>query len=220
MSVAANLARIREFIAEQPVTLVAVTKAASLSQIEEAFQCGVTEFGENRIQDAMKKREQLPPSLVQGSNWHFIGHLQTNKVKQAVGQFALIHSVDSQRLAEEISETALKKQIVQSILLQVKVLPDPGKSGFELDELKSSMASLLQLKGIKIEGLMTITPLSDDPDVWCNSFTRLKTLKEELEKTHGITLNELSMGMTNDWKDAIKCGSTMVRIGRAIFEDN
>src|SRR5690606_38061516 len=101
MSVAANLARINETLADRPVKLVAVTKQAELAQIEEAFALGVTEFGENRIQDALRKREQLSPALVHGSRWHFIGHLQTNKVKQAVGNFCLIHSVDSLKLAKE-----------------------------------------------------------------------------------------------------------------------
>jgi len=220
MSVAANLALIRDFLGEHPVKLIAVTKAASLSQMEEAFTCGVTEFGENRVQDALEKMQKLSPNTVQNVNWHFIGHLQTNKVKLAVGNFALIHSVDSLRLAKEISATAQKKNITQAVLLQVMVLPDPNKSGFSIDELKASMDELLALPGIKIEGLMTITPLTEDRAVWTESFTRLRSLRDELREAHGIELKELSMGMTSDWRDAVACGATMLRLGRAIFEDN
>jgi len=219
MSVAANLAQIRDYLGEQPVKLIAVSKAASLSQIEEAIRCGVTEFGENRVQDALNKMQQLSPNTV-SVNWHLIGHLQTNKVKLAVGNFTLIHSVDSLRLAKEISATAQKKDITQRVLLQVMVLPDPNKSGFTIDELKASMSELLTLPGIKIEGLMTITPLTNDNAVWTESFNRLRELRDQLAQTHGIELKELSMGMTNDWQDAVKCGATMVRIGRAIFQDN
>lgn len=219
MSVAANLALIRDYLGEQPVKLIAVTKAASLSQIEEAFESGVTEFGENRIQDALRKQQDLSLHVVQKTNWHFIGHLQTNKVKQAVGNFALIHSVDSMRLAKEISAAALKKNLIQPVLVQVMVLPDPGKGGFSIDEIESSMKELLELPGIKIEGLMTITPLTNDRDVWIQCFDRLRNLRDDLSKTHGVELKELSMGMTNDWRDAVTCGATMVRIGRAIFQD-
>ncbi len=218
MSVAANLALIRDYLGQQPVRLIAVTKAASLSQMEEAFQCGVTEFGENRVQDALKKMQQLSPHMVQNTNWHLIGHLQTNKVKQVVGNFALIHSVDSLRLAREISAAAIKKGIVQAVLLQVMIIPDPDKSGFSPDQLRRDMSELTALPGIKIEGLMTITPLTDDKEVWLESFTRLRDLKTEMSSAHDIELKELSMGMTNDWQDAVKCGATMVRIGRAIFQ--
>ncbi|MDZ4833708.1 MAG: YggS family pyridoxal phosphate-dependent enzyme [Candidatus Melainabacteria bacterium] len=218
MSVAAKLALIRDFLGEQPVKLIAVSKAASLSQVEEAIECGVTDFGENRVQDALKKIQTLSPQVVQNTNWHFIGHLQTNKVKQVVGNFVLIHSVDSLRLAQEISATAQKKNLIQSILLQVMVLPDPEKSGFYVDELKSSINELIALPGIKIEGLMTITPLTDDRAVRKECFNRLRELRDELSKEYGIELKELSMGMTNDWQDAVTCGATMVRIGRAIFQ--
>lgn len=220
MSVAANLALIREQLGEHPVKLIAVTKTASLSQMEEAFTCGVTEFGENRVQDALSKMQNLSPNTVQSVNWHLIGHLQTNKVKFAVGNFSLIHSVDSLRLAKEISTTAQKKNLTQRVLLQVMVLPDPNKTGFTIDELKASMSELLALPGIKIEGLMTITPLTNDRAVWTESFNRLSTLRDELSQQYGIELKELSMGMTNDWRDAVTCGATMVRLGRAIFQES
>lgn len=219
MSVAANLARINETLADRPVKLVAVTKKAELAQIEEAFALGVTEFGENRIQDALRKREQLSPSLVQGSRWHFIGHLQTNKVKQAVGNFCLIHSVDSLKLAKEISKEACSKGLVQPVLLQVKIIEDPGKSGFEADELHAQFAEIIALDGLEVKGLMTISPLTEDVLTWRRSFSGLRRLRDELERDHGVKLEELSMGMTNDWQEAVDEGATIVRLGRAIFED-
>jgi len=217
MSVADNLAPIRQAIGSQPVKLIAVTKTATTAQIEEAFQLGVTEFGENRIQNAQKRRADLPPAVATNSKWHFIGHLQTNKVKQVVGEFALIHSVDSLRLAQEISEASLKKGIVQPVLLQVKVTADPGKSGFSPEELLELFPSLLDLSGIDIQGLMTMAPYTDDRFVWKRCFSGLKELRDQLSGQHGIALKELSMGMSDDWEEAIACGATMIRLGRAIF---
>lgn len=216
---AANLARIEEALAGKRVRLIAVTKKAAPSQMEEAFAEGVTEFGENRIQDALNKREELSPSLVQNARWHFIGHLQTNKVKYAIGNFALIHSVDSLKLAKEISRVAAKKGITQSILLQVKVAEDPSKSGFTREELKEELDQIKALPNLDIQGLMTITPLTDDRSFRKQCFIDLKALRDELEIEHGIPLKELSMGMTDDWQDAVDCGATMIRLGRAIFYD-
>ncbi len=212
------LANIRNVLADKPVKLIAVTKQASCEQIEEAFRLGVTEFGENRVQNALEKRKELSPALVQSAHWHFIGHLQTNKVKMVVGNFELIHSVDSMRLAREISAQALQKGIIQKILLQVKVLPDPNKSGFTPDELRKCMNEILALNAMKVEGLMTICPASPDRAVWRHCFEGLKDLRNEIEKSHQINLRELSMGMTDDWNEAIAYGATMIRIGRALFD--
>lgn len=213
-----NLARIKNTIGARPVTLIAVTKTASTAQIEEAFNCGVTEFGENRIQDAMSRRQALPPNVEAQSNWHFIGHLQTNKVKYVAGNFSLIHSVDSLRLAREISSLCAKKSLGQRILLQVKVLDDENKSGFSPEELKSCFSELLALPNLQIEGLMTMAPFVDDPSVWRQSFQGLKALRDELQANFSVELKELSMGMTEDWQEAIECGATMIRLGRAIFD--
>lgn len=218
MSVADNLARIKETIGDRRVKLIAVTKTAKPAQIEEAFQSGVTEFAESRIQDVLAKLKQLPPPVV-NANWHFIGHLQTNKVKQALGKFALIHSVDSVHLAQEISKVAVERQMIQSILLQVKIAEDPGKSGFTTEQLRAQFAQVHNLPGLKIEGLMTIAPLTEDKKVWVQCFEGLRNLRDDLEKEHGVNLRELSMGMSSDWQEAIKCGATMVRIGTAIFKE-
>lgn len=219
MSVADNLARIKETIGDRPVKLIAVTKSARPAQIEEAYSSGVTEFGESRVQDVLAKLQVLPPLVVDNSKWHFIGHLQSNKVKQAIGKFALIHSVHSLNLAKEISKVATSRELVQPILLQVKVLEDADKSGFSADELRTQFAQIKSLPNLKIEGLMTITPLTEDKKVWQECFEGLRDLRDELEKAHKISLRELSMGMSTDWQEAIKCGATMVRIGTAIFKD-
>jgi hypothetical protein len=216
-AVAANLAKVREAIDDQAVRLIAVTKHATNAQIEEAFSLGVSEFGESRVQDALKKRDELPPHVALNSNWHFIGHLQSNKVKQAVGNFALIHSVDSLSLAEEVSRIACQKGTTQSILLQVKILPDDSKSGFTKEELCKNLSTILALPSIKVEGLMTITPLTNDVKLWHESFSGLSSLRDQLNREFGISLKELSMGMSDDWREAIICGSTMIRLGRAIF---
>jgi len=220
MSVSANLAAINETLGDKPVKLIAVTKKASLSQIEQAFEAGVTEFGENRIQEAMKKRQELSPSTVQGSHWHFIGHLQTNKAKTAVGNFALIHSVDSLKLARELSRLAVARELVQPVLLQVKVVEDSSKGGFAPDSLRQEFGKVITLAGIEVRGLMTITPLTDDAEIRKLSFEGLRALRDELAAEHGVELKELSMGMTDDWREAIEYGATMVRIGRAIFGTN
>lgn len=211
-----NLARVRGMLDGRPVKLVAVTKNASLTQIEEAFRSGVTEFGENRVQDALKKCNQLPPYIVEHVNWHFLGHLQTNKVKQTVGRFVLIHSVDSLRLAEELSRTACINTI-QPILLQVKLVEDPSKSGFTPATLRAQIREIMSLPSLHIQGLMTIAPFTNDRFIWRRCFNGLKELRDELVKEHGVDLHELSMGMTADWREAIDCGSTIIRLGRAIF---
>ncbi len=217
MSVAENIARFRESVGAHPVTLIAVTKNAASAKIEEAFLAGVTEFGESRLQDAITKRNQLPPNVEQNAHWHFIGHLQTNKAKQAVGRFALIHSVDSLYLAEQLAKVASDRQIKQAILLQVKVVPDPNKFGFTPEELKQVFSQIIQLPNIEVKGLMTITPWGADQQVWQTCFTGLRKLRDELEQQYGVSLKELSMGMSDDWREAVTCGATMVRLGRAIF---
>jgi PLP dependent protein len=216
MSVAENITRIREGFGAQPVKLIAVTKSAQLSQIEEAFGSGVTEFGENRVQDAITRMEALEARMP-AARWHFIGHLQTNKAKLAVGRFALIQSVDSLKLAREISKSAQQKEIIQSILLQVKMLPDPSKSGFTPEELRREFAEIISLENIECHGLMTITPLAANTDDRHFCFNGLRELRDELSALHGTRLPELSMGMSEDWQDAVHCGATMVRIGSAIF---
>ena len=217
MSVAANLARIKSTLGAHPVTLVAVSKGVDVRLMEEAFENGVTEFGENRVQDALQKQDAVPPYMADKIRWHFIGHLQTNKVKKVVGRFALIHSVDSTRLAEEISREASAANVTQPVLLQVKVVPDPSKTGFTPKELRGSIAHIMALPNLRVDGLMTITPYTADEGVWQQCFTGLRDLRDELQRACGYALKELSMGMTQDWEAAVESGATMIRLGRAVF---
>lgn len=219
MSVAENIARIRVLIGATKVTLIAVTKNVGTDQIEQAFNCGVTEYGENRVQDALTKQEEMPPHMADKIQWHFIGHLQTNKVKKVVGRFALIHSVDSMHLAEEVSREAQKRSVTQPILLQAKIVEDPTKGGYSPEALRADFEKLIQLPNLSIRGLMTMAPLTDDLDAQRRAFNGLRELRDDLQNIHGVSLAELSMGMSDDWQEAIKCGATMVRLGRAIFAD-
>lgn len=210
-----NLARIKETIGSCPVQLIAVTKNVEPAAIVEAMHAGVTEFGENRVQEALRKQEQL--AYASSIRWHFIGHLQSNKVKHVVGRFALIHSIDSLHLAQEVSRAAIKSGVIQPVLLQVKLVDDDSKSGFSPSELRQQFVELLDLPGVKISGLMTITPLTSDASVRKLCFEGLRLLRDELQQDYGIMLPELSMGMSQDFREAIACGSTMVRLGKAVF---
>jgi hypothetical protein len=138
-------------------------------------------------------------------------------VKQVIGNFELIHSVDSQNLAEQISKTAKERGARQAILVQVKIAEDPNKFGFEPDQLRQSFSKLCSLESLDIKGLMTITPQDCDRETSVKCFEGLRDLRNELSKEHKMDLTELSMGMSDDWQDAIACGATMVRLGRAIF---
>lgn len=220
MSMAEKLAAIRKSLADYPVTLIAVSKYVGLSEMKEAFENGVTEFGESRIQDALQKQSDMPPHMAEHIHWHFIGHLQSNKARKALGRFVLIHSVDSLELAIELSAQAVKMNLLQSILLQVKVVDDPTKSGFSPEALRERFKLINDLPGLKVDGLMTMTPLTDDKEVWKTCFNGLKSLRDELEERHGVRLKELSMGMSDDFELAVTCGASMVRLGSAIFENS
>src|SRR5262249_36571895 len=151
----------------------------------------------------LDRRDVLPERVTGNARWHFIGHLQTNKARKAVGNFALIHSVDSHRLAREISMEAVKKNVVQAILIQVKILRDDTKSGFTPDEIRKELPTILNLPNLEIKGLMAITPLTDDQSLWKECFDGLRQLRDDLERQFSIELSELSMGMSADWECAI-----------------
>ena len=218
MGIKENLAKIKEQIGNNNVKIIAVTKYANDQQIKEAYNLGIKDFGESYVQNALEKisREENLQSLIQ---WHFIGRLQKNKVKYIIGKFNLIHSVDSIELAEIVNNSGNRKGVVQDILLQVNISQEATKAGFNSDDLKSSFERLIQLPNIKILGLTTIAPNTTDKGVLRSCFLKLSSLKEELNKNQmeKAKLKELSMGMSNDYVTAIECGSTMIRIGRAIF---
>ena len=189
------------------VTLIAVTKTIGIPAIEAAFNAGIRNFGENRIQEAQPKIEQLAslrPSLI----WHMVGHLQTNKAKTAVDIFDIIHSVDSLRLAETLSQRSQSKL---PVLIEVNVSGEATKSGFLLPEADEAVKRIGRLPNIEVEGLMTIAPWGSDAEEVRPIFRRLRQLGDALGLRH------LSMGMTDDFEVAIEEGATLVRIGRAIF---
>ena len=206
-------------LAPYKTEIVAVTKYSDESMILDYYKAGLRDFGENRVQAALGKMGKLPEEVVINSRFHLIGHLQTNKVKDAVGRFYLIHSVDSVKLAKTISNEAGKKGIVQKILLQVNNAHEEQKFGFEPEELYASMRELMQLPNLQILGLMNIAPLSQDEDYLRNLFKNIKHFKDRLELEFGVQLPMLSMGMSNDWQIAVEEGSTIIRLGRILFEN-
>ena len=221
--IAENLVEVRERISKaiqksgrepDSARLITVSKQISVDRIEEARAAGAVVFGENKIQEAIPKIEQMG---AEGIFWHFIGHLQKNKIKFLDERFDLIHSVDSFELAEKIAKHYHSENRVQRILLQVNVSGEAAKFGMEPKELEKQIAEFFQLQGIKVEGLMTIPPFDSDPENSRRHFSRLRELREQYEKQNGLPLNELSMGMSNDFEVAVEEGATLVRVGTAIF---
>lgn len=197
------------------ITLIAVSKTKPAEMIKEVYDCGVREFGENKVQEILQKSEFLPPDI----SWHMIGHLQRNKVKAVIGRAKLIHSVDSVRLAEEISKQAFNSGIVVNILLEVNVAGEETKYGFRPDELNDIFPKIAALPNIFIRGLMTSAPFVADPENNRIYFRQLKQLCVDLRNKNidNTSMDVLSMGMTNDYEVAVEEGATCVRVGTAIF---
>ncbi|MBS3756358.1 MAG: YggS family pyridoxal phosphate-dependent enzyme [Desulfobacterales bacterium] len=198
------------------VRLVAVTKTVEAERIREAAEAGLDCFGENYVQEAREKIEALADANV---SWHFIGHLQSNKAKYAVGLFDLIHSVDSLKLAEEIDRQAAKRELVQNILVQVNVGRETQKSGIDEEAAAALVRDAAGLEHVRVNGLMTMPPFFDAPEKVQPYFRRLAELRDEIaaQNIAGAEMKELSMGMTGDFEAAIAEGATLVRIGTAIF---
>ncbi|MFH1257885.1 MAG: YggS family pyridoxal phosphate-dependent enzyme [Candidatus Micrarchaeota archaeon] len=196
------------------IRLIAVSKMQPIERIIEASNLGISDFGENRIQEAQQKIGRLRNFKL---TWHLVGRLQANKVKKAVSLFDVIHSVSSLEVAEKINDEAGKLDKHQKILLQVNISGEPTKGGFTEQGLATAFPKLLQLPHITLLGLMTIAPLADNPELSRPIFKKMCKLRNDLEKTHSVSLPELSMGMSQDFEVAIEEGSTMVRIGTALF---
>ena len=197
------------------VKLICVTKEASLSEIEEVLALGVKDIGENRVQDAFAKYKVIGGRAV----WHMIGHLQTNKVRDAVRISSLIHSVDSLRLAQAIDKEAKRRSKIQDILIQVNISGEESKFGISQDEVRTFFEKVALYPNISILGLMTIAPEVEEPEDARPCFRTLRELRDELQNNQLSTINyELSMGMTNDFEVAIEEGSTIIRVGRAVFK--
>lgn len=201
----------------EEIKLIAVTKNVNIDTIKEAIDSGLRIFGENRVQEAIKKVSVIG-CQASGSNiqWHLIGHLQKNKTKYAVQLFDLIHSVDSIELAEELNKQAEKIGKVQRILIQVKLSEEETKHGVLEKDLEPLLEKIKSLRHLKLEGLMTMPPYVEDVEKVRPYFRRLKEIRDRCQDL-GFHLPELSMGMSNDFEVAIEEGATMVRIGTAIF---
>ncbi|NLN15315.1 MAG: YggS family pyridoxal phosphate-dependent enzyme [Tissierellia bacterium] len=200
---------------EDDVTLVAVTKTVDVATIEEAIGLGITDIGENRVQELREKIE----AIGEGVNYHLIGHLQTNKVKYIIDKVKLIHSLDRLSLVKELDKRARQRQLVIDTLVQVNVAEEESKFGLKVEEVLPFIEEVLKYENIRIRGLMTIAPYTDDEALLRKIFRTMYKLKEDISKRkyENLTMDYLSMGMTNDYKIAIEEGSNMIRVGSAIF---
>jgi PLP dependent protein len=221
-SIAENLERVREQIANaasnsgrsiDDVELVAITKTHLAEKVREAVEAGQTLFGESRVQEARAKIPELPSNL----RWHFVGHLQKNKIRHALPLFEMIHSVDSLGLAQDINRIAEEEGLYPRVLLEVNVAGEGSKFGFAPDDLRKQMEALLALPRLSIEGLMCIPPLAVESEDSRKFFVQVRELRDSLEKEFSMKLPQLSMGMTQDFPIGVGEGATLVRVGTAIF---
>jgi len=199
------------------VRLIAVSKQVSTEAIRCAYAAGIRDFGESRIQEASIKQAQLQD--LSDITWHFIGHLQSNKAKKAIEQFQWIHSVDNLKLAVRLEQLAQQLGVTPQVCLQVKILPDPHKSGWSVPELLSDLPALNQCKTLQIQGLMTIPPIGLADAEILSVFERCRQLAKEIQEqdwSH-IKMQQLSMGMSGDYELAVQAGTTMVRLGTILF---
>ncbi len=221
-SVAARCAAVRRHVADaadvagrdpSEIRIVAVTKTVGIDEVGEALAAGMSDFGENRVQEFLGKYGLFPQA-----RWHFIGTLQTNKVKDVVGRAFLIHSVDSLRLLDAIDRRAASLNLVQPVLLEVNVSGEATKHGFAPRDVSEALAEASGLAGVRVRGLMTMAPFGRPEDAR-GVFRSLRELRDSLREMplDGVELDELSMGMTNDYRVAVEEGATIVRVGRGLF---
>lgn len=216
-----RLARVRADIADRqaaggwthPVTIVAVTKGFGIEAVAAALEAGLTEIGENRVQEALDKMET---EIGRPAQWHLIGHLQRNKARHVPGRFALVHSIDSLRLAEELAGRATAARQRVRVLLQVNVAEEPQKAGCAPSEAPALARRLAALEGLALEGVMTLAPFTDDRDVQRRTFAGLRRLRDTLQE-EGLWLPTLSMGMSADFATAVEQGATLIRLGTVLF---
>ncbi len=212
-----NLLQIQEEIAPCKPRIIAVTKYFDEEAIIAAYQAGIRDFGESRVIEASAKIANLPDEVKQNSTFHFIGHLQTNKVKQAIKVFEYIHSVDSVKLAQSISQHALEIGKVQKIFIQVNNANEEQKFGFSKEQVFKDFEQIQDLKGIEIVGVMNMAPLGIAEEEIEKLFLEVVQIRNDLEKKYNCKLGEISMGMSQDYKIAARTGSTMLRVGRKLF---
>mgnify|MGYP000279956865 FL=1 len=210
-----NAACIRAGRRPEEVTLIAVSKTKPVPMLEEAYAAGTRDFGENKVQEILAKKPELPQDI----RWHMIGHLQRNKVSQVIGNAVMIHSVDSLRLARQIEAEAAKKEVDVDILLEVNVAREESKYGFMLEEVEDAVMAIKDFPHVHIKGLMTIAPFVDNPEENRGIFKKLYEFAVDIGKKNidNVTMGVLSMGMTGDYEVAVEEGATMVRVGTGIF---
>jgi len=221
-SIAENLERVRAQIAQaaakagravEDIELVAISKTHDAGKFREAIEAGHTLFGESRVQEARAKIPELPSNL----RWHFVGHLQKNKIRHALPLFELIHSIDSLALAQDVNRIAEEDGLHPRVLLEVNVAGEGSKFGFAPDKLRAEMESLLAFPRLSILGLMTILPIAEEAEASRKYFIQLRELRDRLQTEFHVDLAQLSMGMTQDFAIAVEEGATLVRVGTAIF---
>ena len=197
------------------VTLIAVSKTKPVTMLQEAYDAGIRDFGENKVQEIMDKYENLPSDI----RWHMIGHLQRNKVKYIIDKVVMIHSVDSLRLAEEISKQAVKHELIMPILVELNIGDEDTKFGASSEEAISLVKQISLLPNLQIKGLMTVAPFVENPEENRHYFESMKHLSVDIMKENidNVCMDILSMGMTGDYEVAIEEGATMVRVGTGIF---
>lgn len=197
------------------VTLIAVSKTKPVEMLQEIYNEGIREFGENKVQEMCEKMELMPQDI----KWNMIGHLQTNKVKYIIGKTSLIHSVDSLKLAEEIQKQAVKHDVTADILVEVNIANEESKFGISKDEAIQMVRDIAKLDHLKIKGLMTIAPFVENPEDNRLYFREIKQLSVDINNQNidNVSMDVLSMGMTGDYMVAIEEGATMVRVGTGIF---
>ena len=222
VSIAENLERVSEQITQaaakagraiNEIELVAITKTHPAEKVREAVEAGHTLFGESRVQEARAKIPELPSNL----RWHFVGHLQKNKIRHALPLFELFHGVDSLALAQEVDRIAADEGEHPRVLLEVNVAGEGSKFGFKAETLRAEIGSLLALPRLSIEGLMCIPPLTEEAEASRRFFVQLHEMRNSLEKEFDVKFPHLSMGMTQDFWIAVEEGATLVRVGTAIF---
>ena len=196
------------------VRLLGASKTVPAKKIRRFYECGLRTFGENRAQEFLKKYEELSDLAI---DWHFIGRLQTNKVKYLIGKVSLIHSLDREPLADEIDKRAGKAGVIQEVLIEVNVGGEETKGGVEPESLKALFEYALSKDNVRVLGLMAIPPYLEDPEKVRPFFARLRELRDELEREFGAELPHLSMGMSHDFEVAIEEGATIVRVGTLLF---
>jgi pyridoxal phosphate enzyme (YggS family) len=222
MSIADNLEEVRSRIADAAgrsgrrageITLVAVTKTWPVAVIEEAVAAGQRVFGENKVQEVVEKAPAMSGDL----SWHFIGHLQKNKIRKVLPLCKVVHSIDSLELAQRVDRISEDLDLRREVLLQVNVAEDEAKFGFGEEELRSALPSLRELSHLSISGLMTVPRFDPDPEVTRPHFARLRELRDTCEREFELSIPGLSMGMSHDFEVAIEEGATLVRVGSSIF---